>query len=206
MSESVETQPPAKPPQGDKRAVRNVLSNWGTYAFSFAVNFFLAPYIVRHLGQTGFGIWTLSSSLTGYLGLLDLGVRSAVTRFVSRHHAAADHEEASRIASSALFFFTTAGLLALSASFILALFVLPHFKIAPGYLMAARAVLILSGANVGLSLVNGVFGGIIVGLQRFDLANRVEILNVALRSLAVVLVLRAGGGIVSLGCISLMAS
>lgn len=158
MSESVDIRSQDKPLRGNNRAVRNVLSNWGVLVFSTVVNFFLAPFIVRHLGQSGFGIWTLMSSLTGYLGLLDLGVRSAVTRFVARHHAATDHEEASRIASSALLFFTTAGLLAVSASIILALFVVQHFQIAPGYLMAARAVLILSGANVGLSLINGVLG------------------------------------------------
>jgi len=206
MSGSLETRSQDKPLRGDNRAVRNVLSNWGVFVFSTVVNFFLAPFIVRHLGQTGFGIWTLMSSLTGYLGLLDLGVRSAVTRFVARHHAAADHEEASRIASSALLFFTTAGLLAVSASTILALFVVQHFQIAPGYLMAARIVLILAGANIGISLTNGVFGGIIVGLQRFDVVNRVEIANVTLRSLVILLVLRAGGGIVSLGCISLISS
>ena len=206
MSKDMTTPVPDKARQNDGRAVRNVLSNWGAYIFSFTVSFFLAPFVVRHLGQTGYGIWTLLSSLTGYLGLLDLGVRGAVTRFVARHHAEADHEEASRIASSALLFFTAAAFLVIFASAVLALFVVQHFNIDQRYLVAARAVLVLSGANVGLTMINGVFGGVVVGLQRFDVTNRIEIATTGLRSLAIVAALSVGGGIVSLGCISVIFS
>lgn len=188
------------------RVARNVLSNWGLYIFSFAVNFFLAPFIVRHLGQTGYGVWTLMTSLTGYLGLLDLGVRGAVTRFVARYHTTADHDEASRITSSALTIFVTAGVLAASASVVLAFAVVQLFRIDPAYLVSARTVLILTGCNVGISLVSGVFGGITVSLQRFDLVNRVEILNLTLRSLAIFLVLHGGGGIIALASIQLVSS
>jgi O-antigen/teichoic acid export membrane protein len=188
------------------RAVRNVLSNWGAYIFAFIVNFFLAPYIVRRLGQTGYGVWTLMASLTGYLGLLDMGVRGAVTRYVARYHAVADHKEASRITSTALQIFVTAGIVAAFASVIMAFTVVNHFRIDPIYLPAARTVLILAGMNVGLSLVNGVFGGVITSLQRFDLANRVEISNTFLRSLAILVALRSGGGVVALGIIQLVSS
>ena len=188
------------------RAARNVLSNWGTYIFSFVVNFFLAPFIVHHLGQTGYGVWTLMVSLTGYLGLLDMGVRSAVTRFVARYHSAADHKEASRVTSTALQIFVAAGVLAALASMVMAFTVVRHFQIDPVYITRARTVLILAGINVGLSLINGVFGGVITSLQRFDLVNRVEILNLTLRSLAIFLALRSGGGVVALGVIQLISS
>jgi O-antigen/teichoic acid export membrane protein len=135
-----------------------------------------------------------------------MGVRSAVTRFVARYHAAADHKEASRVTSTALQIFIAAGVLAALASVVMALTVVRHFRIDEVYLAPARAVLILAGINVGLSLINGVFGGVITSLQRFDLVNRVEILNVCLRSLAIFLALRGGGGVVALGVIQLVAS
>jgi O-antigen/teichoic acid export membrane protein len=80
------------------RPIRNVLSNWSVFLFSAVANFFVAPFIVHSLGDSGYGAWVLLGSLVGYLGLLDLGVRGAVMRFVSRLHAAGDHEGAGRVA------------------------------------------------------------------------------------------------------------
>jgi O-antigen/teichoic acid export membrane protein len=184
-------------------AVRNVASNWGAYAIAMAVNFFLSPYIVRHLGNTGYGVWTLTLSLTGYLGLLDLGVRGAVTRYVAKFHAEADHEKASGIASSAMVIFASAGLLAILVSLVLAAFVIPRLQIPPQYLLAARVVLIITGVNIAVSLVNGVYGGILVGLQRFDLTNSIEIGINLLRAGTIVVALYWGCGILTLACIQL---
>src|SRR6266850_2031840 len=186
------------------KLARNVVSNWGGYAFSLVVNFFLAPYVVRRLGDTGYGVWALLVSLTGYLGLLDLGVRGAVTRFVARFHTAADHRGASSVTSSALLIFSVAGGLAILASVLLALFGINSFNIPREYRTAAQVVLVLGGINIALSLISGVFAGIIVGLQRFDLSNVVEMGVTALRAIAIVLALASGKGIVVLACIQLV--
>ena len=97
-------------------------------------------------------------SLTRYLGLLDMDVRSAETRFVARYHAAADHKEAIRVTSIALQIFVTAGVLAALASEVMAFTVVRHFRIDPVDVTPARAVLILIGMSMGPSLINGVFG------------------------------------------------
>src|SRR3984893_14220510 len=95
------------------RAARNVLSNWATYLISGAISFFLSPFIVRHLGNSAYGIWVLLVSVTGYLGFLDLGIRGAVTRYVARFHAEGNHEQASRTVSSASGMFLIGGFAAI---------------------------------------------------------------------------------------------
>src|SRR5437870_2424255 len=89
------------------RVVRNVLSNWGAFVFAALVSFFLSPFLVRSLGDARYGVWVLLVSIVGYLGLLDLGVRGAVTRYVARFHAAREHDSANRVASTALAVFAT---------------------------------------------------------------------------------------------------
>jgi len=167
------------------------------------VNFFLSPYVVRHLGDNGYGVWTLILSLTGYLGLLDLGVRGAVTRYIAKFHTQADHKNASNIASSAMFVFSSAGLIAFLASVVFATLVVGRLSIPPEYLAASRIVLVVTGLSIAASLVNGVFGGILVGLQRFDLTNGIEIANNLLRTFTIVLFLHLGYGIVTLALIQL---
>ncbi len=137
-----------QPPQfGPKpsRLVHNVISNWSAYFGALAVSFFLSPYLVSHLGNAGYGVWTLLLSLTGYLGLLDLGVRGAVTRYLAKFHAADDHRKAGEVASSALAIFGTSGLVAISISLVFAFLVVNNLRIPPQYLSAARIVVLLTG-------------------------------------------------------------
>jgi O-antigen/teichoic acid export membrane protein len=168
-----------------------------------AINFFLSPFVVRHLGTTGYGVWSLLLSLTGYLGLLDLGVRGAVTRYVAKFHTSGEDREASNVASSAMVIFSSVGLLAILVSLIFAGLVAGRMDIPPQYLSSARIVLVLAGLNVATSLINGVFGGILVGLQRFDLTNSIEVGISLLRTAAIVIALRMGYSIVALACIQL---
>src|SRR5256885_1960144 len=68
---------------------------------------------------------------------------------------------------------------------------------------ASRLVLILGGLIVAVSLVSGVFGGIITARQRFDIISSVQISVEMTRALLVVLALRSGYGIVALAAIQL---
>ncbi len=193
----------SKPHTSKSRVVTNVISNWGVYALAMGVNFFLSPYVVHRIGNAGYGVWTLILSLTGYLGLMDLGVRGAVTRYVAKFHTEAAHERASNVASSAMLIFSTLGMVVILASLFLAAFVLERFQIPPNYLGAARIVVVIIGLNIATSLVNGVYGGVLVGLQRFDLTNGIEIVNNVLRAAAIVVFLQMGYGIVTLALIQL---
>lgn len=204
MSTNITELPPVEQKVGAKsRVVRNVLSNWGAYVIAMGVNFFLSLYVVHHLGNVGYGVWTLILSLTGYLGLLDLGVRGAVTRYVAKFYTEADHKKSSEVASSAIVIFASAGVIAILISIIFAAFVIGHMHVPSQFLNAARLVLILTGFSIAISLVNGVFGGILVGLQRFDLTNSIEVGINVLRAAAIVAVLHLGFGIVTLACVQL---
>ena len=185
------------------RTARNVLLAWAAFAFTVVVNFFLSPFIVHTLGNTEYGVWVLLASLVGYMGLLDLGVRGAVSRYIARHHARVEDEEAGRVASAGLAIFSAAGLVALAASVVIAL-VLEHlFKIPPGTLLVARIVVVLGGLNVAVSLVSGVFGGAVTAMQRFDLDAVVGIGIGALRAVALLAALSAGGGLLALALVQL---
>lgn len=182
---------------------RNVFSNWSGFVFGTVISFFLSPFIVRHLGEVGYGVWSLVTSLTGYLGLLDLGVRGAVTRYVAKFHTQTKHEDVQRVVSSALVVFLSAGIGAVFVSVLMAVFGIGHFQVPPEYRRVAQIVLVIAGVNVAVSLVSGVFGGVVVGLQRFDITNTIEIVSTGLRSLLIVLCLRAGYGLIALALLQL---
>ncbi len=74
------------------------------------IGFFLTRISLHSVGDSSFGLWVLASGLLGYYGLLDLGTRNAVIRFVARHNAQKDYASLSSVVSTAL-----AGYLALGA-------------------------------------------------------------------------------------------
>ena len=206
---SVQTAPEAAPNGSPFRqvkrppAIRNVLTNWMAFVVGVGVNFFLSPFVVHSLGNRQYGIWVLLGSLVGYMGLLDLGVRSAVMRYVARHHARSEDGAASDVASAGLAIFTITGLVALTASVVIA-WLLPYlFPIPKELLTIARVVIVIGGLNVASALVSGVFGGAVAAMQRFDLLSSMEVGIGVLRAVAVVAALRLGMGLIALSTIQL---
>ena len=185
------------------RAARNVLANWLAYLISGVVNFFLSPFIVHHLGNSAYGVWALLVSLTGYFGFLDLGIRGAVTRYVAKFYSEGAHDESSYTISSACGLFLTLGLFAIFASALFSFLAIPHFQIPTAYMHAAQVVVVITGFNIAISLVSGVFGGVLVGLQRFDLTNSIALSGVVLKAIAIVFALKSGYGLVTLALIQL---
>ncbi len=188
---------------GRRRAVWNVLSNWGAFALNALIAFVLSPYIVRTLGSDLYGAWVLVGSLVGYLGLLDVGVRGAVTKYVATHHAAHETEEASRIVSAALFIFGGAGLLAIGLSAVIGYAVLPFFEVPQHLRPVLPLVLVLSGGSVAASLVFGVIGGVVTGVQHFARQNAIGMAVALLRAVGMVGALELGSGLVGLACVQL---
>src|SRR5579864_4048674 len=87
-----------------RRILRGAAWNWMGFVVTAAVAFFLSPYIVRHLGNVAYGVWVLVNAAVSYLGLLDLGMRGTVVRFVATNAPKGLHKEASRAVSAALWF------------------------------------------------------------------------------------------------------
>lgn len=185
---------------------RNAVANWVAFLFVAVVSFFLSPFVVNHLGNTAYGVWSLLVAVVGYLGLLDFGVRGAVTRYVAHHQAAGDNEGCSSIVSAGLVLFGLLGAAAILLSGVLAFLSPLFFNIPESLVNDARIVLVIGGLTVAVTLISAVFAGVVTGLERFDISSGVEILLTAIRTIAVVLALREGYGLVALGCIHLAAS
>ena len=181
-----------------KRLATNVLMNWAATAVGMVVPFFLTPFIVRSLGPRGYGVWILAMSTVAYLNLLDLGLRTAVIRYVSKAHAEHDDPAASRAIGAALWFrLLIAAAVTLLSAGLAALF--PHlFSIPPELRHAAQITVLLSALGVAVTLVSGVFGAVLSAIHRFDLLSSMTMLQTLLRASGVVLILRSGGGLKSL--------
>lgn len=154
--------------------------------------------MVRHLGSTAYGIWILAVSTVSYLSLLDLGLRSAIIRFVSKAQAQNNMEEATSSIGAALWFrlIVAAGVAILSVTLSLTfkhLFTIPSNMQRP-----AQITVLLCALGVGISLISGVFGAVLAAINRFDVLSSVTMAQTIARAAGVIAILRNGLGLVSL--------
>lgn len=188
------------------RIIKNVLSNWVTFLMIGLINLALVPFVLRHLGDLGFGVWVLANTVTVYLGLLDLGIRSSVIRYVAKYRSLSDYQNLNQITSTALLTFTAIGSFALILSVILAFLFPSIFKISPEYEGQVRWVVLLLGLNLALSFPAGVFNGILLGMERFDLNNLFNLVNNVLKAVLIVIVFSFTVNLVVLAVIQLFSS
>lgn len=183
---------------GKKRFAFNVVMNWFAMAVGMVVPFFLTPLVVRHLGPTGYGVWILAVSTVAYLNLLDLGLRSAIIRFVSKAEAQGKLEEARSAIGAALWFRVLISAAVAVFSIVLAI-VFPHFfKVPPDLQRASQITVLVCSLGVAITLVSGVFGAVLAAVQRYDVLSTIGIVGVIARAGGVIFILRSGHGLTTL--------
>jgi O-antigen/teichoic acid export membrane protein len=188
------------------RSARNVLSNWVALGIVIVVGFFLSPFLVHRLGNSAYGMWMLVGSMAGYLQMLDLGVRSSLTHYVTGFHSKQEHAGASRAASSALVIFMGLGIIAVSAALAAAAHASKWFQIPEADQLTFAIVVSLAGLNVALVLIRGVYGGLLSSLQQFVLNNTIDIAATLLFAASAVAIVLAGGGIIALASLQLLVT
>jgi O-antigen/teichoic acid export membrane protein len=182
--------------------IRNVSSSWIALGTSVLVGLFLWPLILHSLGDAAAGIWVLIFSITGYYGLFDLGIRSSVVRYISKAKATNDVEYASRLISTSLFSYSCIGAVALLITLLVSANIDHLFRIDPAFRSTARWLLLIVGCAVSLGFPLGVAGGMLEGLQRFDVTNIADIASTLVRALLIVIALRHGSGLLVIATIT----
>jgi len=177
---------------------KSIFGNWTAFVVSAGVAFFLSPFIVHHLGNIAYGVWTLVVSMISFMGLLDLGLRGAVTRFVARNHAQGNHLESSRAVSAAFWLRIWICLLILLTTVVLSVLSTRIFRIPIELGEMARWAIIFTGSSLAVTLASGVFGGVLVALNRFALVSCVTVAQTIVRAAGVIYLLRSGHGILAL--------
>jgi len=177
---------------------RNVTTRYLAIAVDGAIGLVLLPFNVHHLGQSAYGLWMLTASLTTYFSVLDLGFGGSLVKFVAEYRARRDVKGLNEIAGTLFTIFAAVGIVAYGL-FVLLAFNLTHvFNVTPDQVSTGRALLLIIGVYVSLGFPFSIFGGIINGFQRYDLNNVVGIFTSAVVAVVNVAMLLWGFSLVQL--------
>ena len=178
------------------------LANLFTAAIS---SLLLMPFIVHHLGDRLYGFWTLAATFVGYYGLLDLGLSSAVSQYMSMAIGQNDNVELSAVFNTAVRIQLLMGAAALLATGVLVA-AAPWLSHDPANAALFSKVIAILGLNVALWFPARAYAGIIDAQLQFDVQAGLGILATLLRTLLIVLAILNGGGLLALAWMTLLAS
>jgi O-antigen/teichoic acid export membrane protein len=152
-----------------------------------------------------YGFWTLLGTLIGYYGIMDLGLSSAVTRYMAGAIGTGDHKESNRVFNVALLSFSALGILAMILSIALAGMADLIWKNPADAALFWKVVLIL-GLNMAVDFPVRAYIGSLNAKMRFDIIATLQICSILLRTTLIFLALSFGYKIIALAWITFLAA
>lgn len=157
----------------------------------------LFPFIVRYVGLEEYGIWLLISSFT-WLFMSDLGIGTAAARYVAEASVHEDWDLGSRTLTTALVCFAGVGATALIVFGGITAFAWESLNIPDGQRGLAALMVVVAGVGyLLLGLPLSLFRSVLAGLQRYDVANKVQVVQSILRVAITITALLAGAGVLA---------
>jgi O-antigen/teichoic acid export membrane protein len=185
------------------QAAKNVSATWLGLLVHAGAGFALSPFILHKLGDEAFSLWVLVFSLTGYYGVLDLGIRSSIVRYVARFSATGDVNALAKLLSTSIAFYIVVSLVVLLLTGVGFFHLQSIFTIPPVLLESSRVLFVLAGAGVALCFPLGVFAALLEGLQKFTWLHLSQVGVTLLRALLIAIALMRGKGLVAIGVITI---
>ncbi len=182
---------------------RNIFWNGAGTLFDAVVALVISPILIKGLGDTPYGIWILIGSLSSYFGLLDLGVRGSVGRFIAFHRGAGDRAAVNSTISTAMALCCASALIVLVVSVGLQFLFFHFFDVPPSLAAETRLALWLICFNLALTFPLSLFDGVLWASGRFDLLNAIDIPAMFVRALLSYFVVTRGHGLVGLAILTI---
>jgi O-antigen/teichoic acid export membrane protein len=166
----------------------------------------ITPILIHGLGDFYYGMWILAGSLLEYYGLLDMGMRTAMFRYVSQSKGANDRRAMNQIFVSTLAFTLVVGLGVMVLTLLLAGILPGFFKLTGAPRQTFQLLVVLLGFSIAAAFPSRMLGAYLNSLERFDLYNLAAIVSSVLRAVLIVAALRLGHGVLGVAIVALGTS
>lgn len=184
--------------------LKNVGSNWVVTLVTVAAMYLLTPFTLHKLGDDGYGTWSLIASITGYVGLLVLGVPMASVRYFAQHVAEGDVRKLNEAIGSCTALYLLLGGIALVAGLGLYAFFTLAYDIPATFHADARSAFGLMVLFVALGFIGLLPTGILAAHDDFVSRNVIRFWGVLLRVGLTVGLLSLGASLTALALVQLV--
>lgn len=146
-----------------------VLLSYGQIAVMMLSNLLYTPIMLRMLGQSEYGVYSLSSSVIGYFALLYAGMSSTYLRYYSSYRAKGDEAGIAKLNGLFLILFSGIGLLALLFGLVMSfnLKTILGSGLTEAELSLAHILFVIMSVNMALLMPKTVFAALVISQERF---------------------------------------
>lgn len=181
------------------RVTSNVLYNFAGQFVLLALGIITTPFVINNLGNSMYGILSISVALLGYFSILDLGLGVSVVKYISEYKAIDDKKTLQKIIGTAFFTFSLIGLIgAVIIAGITPLLVQNFLKIPVEIVPVAISVFIISAIGFMFNMILAILNSVPIALQRMDLTNTRNIIIGVFNTAGIIAILLLGGGLVEI--------
>ena len=175
---------------------KNIKYNVISQIFNSAMFFVLMPFIVSHVGKEVYGVYILATTFTGYLGLLDFGISTAIIKYVAEFSGKSDHDNVNSIVSASFSFYVAVGCATALTLFVLSIFFESLFKVAPANKLIVKQIFLIVSISSLFIWPGRTFEGVLLGSQRYGILAITGNVMTLLSAIATYLILSSGLSII----------
>lgn len=177
-----------------RRLVVNTLANGVSQFAAMLASLVFMPLLIGAFGLEDYGLFMLATSVSAYAVLLDLGIGSALTKFVAEHEATGDREALVGSASSALALYTGVGVLGAGLMFAVGALAGAIFDISAEGAQLLRTMLWIGAGFQLWYWPASTARHVLAGLQRFGVLAATGVTSTVLTIAATLFVILGGYG------------
>ncbi len=166
-----------------------------SYSLIFAntlIGLLITPYIIKSIGDSEYGIYSIMSSLATSLLVIDLGIGTATTRFIAVMKAKGDQKNIDNYIAMNVIVAGIIGVAVLAAGVVCYFGIegLYNATLNPAQLSEAKKIFIIIMATVMSQIFENVINGAIRGYGKFIFANSVKLSRILMRVISLVVLLQ----------------
>lgn len=127
------------------------------------------PIMLRLLGQSEYGLFTLANSVIGYLGVLDLGLGNAIVRYTAKYRALDDKEGEYNLNGMLVIAYSIISVVVITAGLIIVSNTQTIFSnsLSVHEQSTIKTLIMIMVFNMAISLPFGIFGAIVTAYEKF---------------------------------------
>ena len=168
--------------------------NYVVILLNIAVGLLYTPYMLRMMGQSEYGLYSLVASVIGYLTVLDLGLGNAVVRYTAKYRAEGKTKEQYEMFGMFFVLYTIISLVALIGGIGLYLNVDAMFgsTMTDVELSKARIMMLILVFNLAFTSPMSIFGSIMTAYERFIFPKAINLIRTLLNTAIMIALLEMG--------------
>ena len=159
----------------------------------------MVPFFVRSLGKKQYGIWILVGSIFAYRNALNMGLNSALNRYIPMFLAKNNIKGTQAVINTSLLYLCFTSIILTVITLIVHKYIDVWFNIEPDFIESSKTLILVVGFCFVVIMPLQMYSGVLSGLQRYDIVSLATIIPVITRTAVLIWLLSKGYGLLTMG-------